>query len=82
MTVVTAHGARPVEPLAPENMRYKATAAREQGNCTGCVFSRQDAAVCHRAVAAALRAGLPDCDEGFIYVLVPVDERQMTIGED
>lgn len=80
--VVTVHGARSVAPLEPEAMRFKAVAAREVGCCAGCVFARQDVAVCRRAAAAAVRAGFEDCEEGAVYVLVAVDPRQLPISEE
>lgn len=70
-------GHRDAEELEPSAMTY---AAKPCKSCNGCMFSGQAPKVCRKATAAALRAGLPDCDDGFIYVAVPVDARQLSLG--
>lgn len=64
------------DPLDPETMQYT---ARPATSCVGCEFRGQRSAVCHRATALALRADLPDCDHGYIYVLVEQNPRQLSI---
>ena len=69
------------EPLDPATMRYKAAAAiPDRPDCSGCVFRGQRSKVCKEATRLALRAGLPDCDDGYVYQLIEVDPRQLTIG--
>lgn len=66
------------EPLEPSAMRFTVKVAT---SCRNCLFDGQRASVCHQASAVAVRASLPDCDDGFVYVAVPVDPRQLTITE-
>lgn len=74
-------------PLDPATMQYRARPTSEgAAQCSGCLFKGQRASVCMVACAAAVRAGLPDCDERdsetgrtFIYTLVQVDPRQVSI---
>lgn len=66
------------EPLEPSQMRFTTKPAK---SCTGCLFDGQRSPVCRQATFVALRAGQPDCDDGHIYVAVPVDPRQLTITE-
>lgn len=65
------------EPLDPAAMRFTVKAAT---SCRNCLFEGQRSSVCHKASAVAVRADLPDCDAGFVYVTVPVDPRQLTIA--
>jgi hypothetical protein len=67
-------GGRDTEELEPSAMRYGAEPCK---SCNGCLFEGQASKVCRKASFAAIRAGLPDCDDGFIYVAVPVDPRQL-----
>lgn len=64
------------EPLDPASMRFTVRVAK---SCRGCLFAGQRASVCHQAAAVAIRALLPDCDDGFAYVPIPIDPRQLTI---
>lgn len=48
-------------------------------SCLGCLFEESRSTVCREACAAAVRAGMPDCDDGVIYVLVEADPRQLEI---
>jgi len=64
------------EPINPADMRFTVKVAK---SCRSCLFDGQRASVCHQAAAVAMRADLPDCDSGFIYVPIPIDERQLTI---
>jgi len=80
--LVTVHGARQADSLEPERMQFRPAPARGMGDCSGCVFARQDADVCYRAVAAAIRAGYEDCDTGVIYILRAQDPRQLDLVED
>lgn len=63
-------------PLDPEAMQFT---ARQGANCSGCLFQRQRVSVCRRATQAALRAGLPDCDDGHVYVERELDARQLAL---
>lgn len=63
-------------PVEPEKMQFTASPAK---SCRGCLFERQFSPVCKRAAALAVKADLPDCDAGFIYVLVETDPRQLSI---
>lgn len=75
------------EPIDPTAMHYRAKlAAEDAGACAGCCFRGQLSKVCKAASAAAVRAGLPDCDDvdretgrTFVYVLIPIDPRQAII---
>ena len=64
------------EPLHPESMQY---ATREATSCRGCLFDGQRSSVCARASLAAVRAGMADCESGFIYVMREIDPRQIPI---
>lgn len=64
------------DPLDPSRILFTTKSAK---SCRGCLFSGQRASVCHQAAAVALRADLPDCDRGFVYVPIPIDERQLTL---
>lgn len=66
------------EPVNPEHMQFVAHAVKGT-SCYGCVFDGQRSPVCFEAGRIAVRAGLPDCDAGFVYVLKPADPRQLTI---
>jgi hypothetical protein len=64
------------EPLDPASMRFTVKVAK---SCRSCLFNGQRASVCFAATAVAKRSDLPDCDLGFVYVPIPIDERQLTI---
>lgn len=49
--------------MEPSELRFTAQAAK---TCHGCIFDGERSPTCHKATAIALRAGLPDCDAGFI----------------
>lgn len=74
-------------PLDPASMRYRAApAAKDAGDCAGCCFRGQHWSVCKESAASAVRAGMRDCDEHdtvtgreFVYVLVEIDARQLTV---
>lgn len=76
-------------PLDPAAMQYRARPAAEgAAPCSGCVFKGQRAKVCKAAASAAQRAGINDCDDidvatnrSFVYVLVQIDPRQLSITE-
>lgn len=75
------------EPLDPEKLQYRSAPAQKgAGDCAGCAFRGQMPKVCKAANAAAVRAGWSDCDDKdpetgrtFVYHLVPVDPRQISI---
>jgi hypothetical protein len=64
------------EPVEPSAMRFRAEPGK---SCAGCLFDRQHSSVCRKAAYVAARAGLQDCDSGFVYVAVPVDPRQLDL---
>lgn len=64
------------EPLDPHQMRFTVKPAK---SCRGCLFDGQRASVCLVASSLAAKAGLPDCDEGYVYVSVQTDPRQVEI---
>lgn len=70
-------GRRDTEVLEPERMDYVERPARR--TCRGCCFEAQWSSICIRASAIAVRAGMNDCDAGFIYVLAVRDVRQIVI---
>lgn len=45
--------------------------------CKGCLFERERSTVCHKAGAEAKRRGQPDCEDGWVYIAVKVDPRQV-----
>lgn len=64
------------EPINPADMRFTVKVAK---SCRSCLFDGQRTSVCHQAATVARRADLPDCDDGFVYVPIPIDERQLTL---
>lgn len=64
------------EPVEPAMMRFTTKPAK---SCRFCLFEGQRSRVCKEATRIALRAGLEDCDSGFVYVAILVDKRQLTI---
>lgn len=62
--------------LEPEKMQFTASTAK---SCRGCLFERQFSPICKRASAVAVKADLPDCDTGVIYIAVEEDPRQLSI---
>jgi hypothetical protein len=48
----------------------------DEDPCEGCVFRKERSEVCHKAAAEAKLRKLPDCEDGFVYVLVKVDTRK------
>jgi hypothetical protein len=69
-------GKRDPEPLEPSAMAFVAEPGKSYH---GCLFDRQSSKVCRKASFAAIRAGLPDCDDGFVYVAAPMDPRQIDL---
>jgi hypothetical protein len=58
----------------------------EKVMCKGCLFDKKGSDACTAAGAAALAAGLPDCeskgyDPGYRYVRDPSDGRQFDVIE-
>lgn len=66
------------EPLDPASMRFTSRPT-SVNSCQGCVFRGQRSKVCKEATRLALRAGMPDCDDGYVYVPIVVDPRQLVI---
>lgn len=80
-------GGRDGEQLVPAAMQYRAkVASASKGDCAGCLFKRQPAAVCGEAGRLAQLAGLPDCTDKdpetgrtHIYVVLALDPRQLSM---
>ena len=75
-------------PVDPATLQFKAIAARKHRSCSGCLFDGQRVKVCREACEIAKRAGLADCDDidpatnkSHIYVIRPIDPRQLSITE-
>jgi len=67
-------------PLDPATMLFKSKAENlNRPKCSGCLFKGQQVSVCYEACEVAMRAGLADCDDGVIYVAIPIDPRQLKI---
>lgn len=72
-------------PVMPAEIRFKATAAPEQGECDGCIFCGQLSKVCFQAADIAVANGDIDCDQllpdgrSVIYVLDKSDPRQLNL---
>ena len=73
---IKAYGNAPAPVVA--DLRFKAAPVSGTG-CAGCMFNHNESSVCHTAGRAAKLAGIPDCEDGFRYVPVEVDARQMAI---
>jgi len=50
--------------------------------CDGCLFMKERSEVCHIAAQEAKLRGLSDCDEGFVFVEVKTDPRQIDIFKE
>lgn len=70
-------GRRDEQELDPESMQFTERAAVSK--CRGCLFDGQWSKVCMKAAKAAVRAGMHDCDDGYIYEAVPQDPRQLVL---
>lgn len=69
-------GPRDATILDPAATEFRAQ-KRSGCSCRGCLFERQWADICSLAQLQAKQRGLPDCDDGFIYLVVVKDERQL-----
>lgn len=76
------------EPIDPDQVRIKAINAPVLGECDGCLFIGQRAAVCMRASQIAMAAGDPDCEQVLtgprrtvVYVVDKSDPRQIPLIE-
>jgi hypothetical protein len=73
------------QPLDPATLRFKAEPALVHGECDGCVFCGQRAAVCRQVEAIAAANNIIDCDgrlpdgSSVIYVIDKSDPRQMDL---
>ena len=76
------HVAKPIDPAAT---RFKAGPAPMHGECEGCMFSGQRAAVCRQVEAIAAANNIIDCDgrlpdgRSVVYVIDEGDPRQMDL---
>jgi len=51
-------------------------------SCRGCIWENEHSSVCHEVARVARLAKLPDCEySNLIYVLKPIDERQLELIE-
>jgi len=51
-------------------------------SCRGCIWEYEHSSVCHEVARVARLANLPDCEySNLIYVLKPVDDRQLELIE-
>lgn len=73
------------EAIDPAAIRFTIAEAPVFADCEGCIFIRQQSAVCRKAAEIAQANGLIDCDEALpngrsgIYVLDKSDPRQNQI---
>lgn len=66
--------------MRPAEMQFTTAPGK---SCQGCLFEHERSTVCHEAAAAAVRAGLADCEHsGLIYVAVLVDSRQLDLLQE
>jgi hypothetical protein len=72
-------GHRDSNPLDPGALQFRARPAK---TCRGCLFAAQRANICTLACQVAQMSGAPHCEEGFIYVAVKRDPRQMGLLTD
>ncbi len=75
------------DPIEPSRIQFTAITAPQAGECTGCLFRTQRAAVCNKAAVIAEALELPLCSPRFgptyIYVRDPkTDPRQLRIKRD
>lgn len=67
------------------DLRFEATEGN--GGCRGCMFTTEHSQRCNAVCAAAVAAGLPDCDDRgpsgkcYIYVPASTDPRQLPLLE-
>lgn len=66
------------EPLHPESMRYVTSPAK---SCRGCLFDGQRAAICERAIAAAVRVGFEHCEKDGVIYVSDTDPRQIPLAQ-
>lgn len=70
-------GPRDEVALDPATVVFREQAAKK--GCKHCVFARQWSGVCDAAIIEAKRRGMHSCEDGFVYVEVETDPRQLTI---
>lgn len=70
-------GPRDAQVLDPAALDF--TAKPWSKGCRTCEFNGQWSVVCNQAVALALKAGLPNCEAGYVYVPRERDQRQLLI---
>lgn len=70
--VIGVHGPVAAE-MNPRALEFK---ARAGSGCGGCAFVSQRAAICNMVGEQAALRRLPDCNDGWIYLLVTKDERK------
>lgn len=54
----------------------------EDCGCSGCLFERERSTVCRVVEQEAKQRRLPDCEDGFVYIMVKVDPRQRDLVEE
>lgn len=70
-------GKRDEEELDPTKIEFYASQSPK--SCAGCVFAGQYAKVCQKAAEEAKRRFLPDCDDGWKYLAIRRDPRQLAL---
>lgn len=72
-------GPRDADTLDPAVIQFT---EREGGTCSRCMFNRQWVKTCNKANAEAVKRGLHNCEDGYVYVAIVADTRQRDlIGE-
>lgn len=64
------------EAMRPHELAFKTKAG---ASCAGCAFASQNAEVCSAALEQAALRSMKSCEDGFIYLLVEKDSRQMDL---
>lgn len=64
------------EPIEPGAIPF---IAKPAASCADCLFKGQRSSVCRKATEIALRSGIADCDDGFVYVEREIDPRQLAL---
>ena len=54
----------------------------DDDGCKGCLFQNERFSVCKVAGEEAAARRLPDCEDGWIYVAVKIDQRQQDLFDE
>jgi hypothetical protein len=74
--VIYGAGPRDPMPLDPAEIQFKAQRAK---SCRICLFHGQWVSVCNHACKEAIKRGMPECGDNYVYVAVEADERQLNL---